>query len=466
MAIEEVHWHEGLFLLPQHFQMMQRQLSGRFCDERHMALSYPYGLIECRYSHDELANGDIQVERLRAVMPGGTYVDVPGNADLPTLHIKDEFEKSGGALAIHLAVPRYEVSRQNTFRPSESADAAYINCHYRVGEISRPDENSGREPKDVEVRRLNVRLVIGDVHPEDLELLPVMRIERAAGDAIGNPQADRGFVPPCLVLAGSQFLQSDVMAGTANLLEAARAKLATQMVQSGFNADSMRAVQFAQVLRLRTFSSFAPRLMHLAKAPAVTPFAAYLELRALLGELLALEPGRRQPEIPDYNHDHPGIAFMELYNSIRPLLQVGTRVEHAKVPFEAEEGILVARLSQKHLAEDSRMYLGIKSELDPNRVAAMVLDADRFKLMAANSVKVGSAIFGIRLERRDRMPVDFPGEADTVFFELQPDFDDRSRRMWRRIQNEKAMAIWLDKDPAEFAAALFIPASHSSGERS
>ena len=48
--MEQVHWHEGLFLQPHHLQMMQRQVIDQFGAERGLAMPYPWGLIEYRLS--------------------------------------------------------------------------------------------------------------------------------------------------------------------------------------------------------------------------------------------------------------------------------------------------------------------------------------------------------------------------------------------------------------------------------
>ena len=67
----QVHWHEGLFLLPHHLQRLQRTLNDNSFAERHLNWAYSYGLIEGRLSGDDLENMRIRFDYLRAIMPSG-----------------------------------------------------------------------------------------------------------------------------------------------------------------------------------------------------------------------------------------------------------------------------------------------------------------------------------------------------------------------------------------------------------
>ena len=105
MALE-IHWHEGLFLQPHHLQRMQRALSTRVADERRLFMPFPYGVIEARLSRDELENKRIRFDKLRVIMPSGLEVNVPENAELPSLDIAQAFSKGSGMFTVSLALPR------------------------------------------------------------------------------------------------------------------------------------------------------------------------------------------------------------------------------------------------------------------------------------------------------------------------------------------------------------------------
>ncbi len=52
----QIHWHEGLFLLPHHLQRLQRMTQEDGRNNLKLGFSYPYGMIDARVSHDDLEN--------------------------------------------------------------------------------------------------------------------------------------------------------------------------------------------------------------------------------------------------------------------------------------------------------------------------------------------------------------------------------------------------------------------------
>jgi predicted component of type VI protein secretion system len=199
----EIHWSEGLFLQPHHLQRMQRYLSTRVGDERRRFVPYPYGVVDARLSRDELENKRIRFDRLHVIMPSGLEVNYPDNAELPSLDIAQSFAKGSGSFNVFLGVPLWQNARANTVSPDTTTDTR-AKLIYRIGEAECVDENTGENPKPVQVRKINSRLMFEQEDPSDMELLPLLRIVRAAGEDVGMPKEDPEFVPPCLLLGGSR----------------------------------------------------------------------------------------------------------------------------------------------------------------------------------------------------------------------------------------------------------------------
>ena len=159
----QIHWHEGLFLQPHHLQRLQKSFHDQVSAERQLTGAYPYGLLEARLSRDELENMRIRFERLRAIMPSGQIVNVPENSELPSLDIKQALSKSVAGFKIFLGVPLWQNVRANTVDTGPSGDTR-AKLIYRVSEIECADENTGENPKPVQVRKVadnRVQLVLG-----------------------------------------------------------------------------------------------------------------------------------------------------------------------------------------------------------------------------------------------------------------------------------------------------------------
>src|SRR5262245_44459379 len=121
----QVHWHEGLFLLPHHFQLLERGLRQQMQAERRLAWSYPYGVIGASVSEGALANRVIQFKTLHAILPEGLEVRLGENAELDPLNFEEEFKQLADAqagLQVALAVPRWDPSRSNTVEAAPDAD--------------------------------------------------------------------------------------------------------------------------------------------------------------------------------------------------------------------------------------------------------------------------------------------------------------------------------------------------------
>jgi type VI secretion system protein ImpJ len=451
----EIHWHEGLFLQPHHLQRLQRGVHDQVCAERKLAWAYPYGVVEARLSRDELENMRIRFDRLRAIMPSGRIVDFPDSAELPSLDIKQALAKSVAGFRLYLGVPLWQPARANTVRTGVEGDTR-AKLIYRIGEIECTDENTGENPKPVQVRKINSRLMFEQEDNADMEVLPLLRVMRAVGDDVGLPRQDPDYVPPCFVLAGSPVLR-ELVRDLVSQVEASRKELVVQLARGGFSIDQMRGLQFEQVMRLTTLNRFSGRLPSLIASANLTPFEIYLQLRELLGELAALHPDKDDFEVATYDHDNLLPVFRELTAKIRSYLRGAVAPSFMKLPFKDVTGVLTAAFAPEHLTQPNAYYLGIRSKLDPLVLGKYVEDGDKFKLMPQSLAT--RAIRGIGLKEERHPPMEFPAQSDLHYFRL-----DRaaSERMWQQIQSEKAATIrWtgaeLDWTGADFTLFMTIP---------
>ena len=452
----KIHWQEGLFLQPHHFQRMQKSLGDEISSERRLAWPYPYGVIEARLSRDELENKRVRFDKLRAIMPSGLEVNYPAGAELPSLDIAQAFSKGAGSFTVSLGVPLWQESRANTVPVTHDADTR-VKLLYRIGEIECHDENTGENPKPLQVRKINSRLMFEHEDPSDMEALPLLRIVRATGEDVGLPKEDPEFVPPCMLLSGSPVLR-EMVRDLVSQVEASRKELVVQVTRGGFSIDTMRGVQFEQVMRLRTLNRYSARLPSIIAAPIATPFSVYLELRELLAELAAMHPDRDEFESAPYRHDNQFLCFRELANKIRSFLRGAVAPSFLKLAFKDVGGVLTANFSPEHFTQPNAYFLGIKTKLDPTAVARYVEDGDKFKLMPQSLAT--RAIRGIELKEERHAPLELPAAADLHYFRLERA---NSARMWQQIQTEKTAAIrWtggeLDWSDASFTLYMTVPA--------
>jgi type VI secretion system protein ImpJ len=445
----QIHWHEGLFLLPHHLQSFQRNVEERSAAERQLNWPYSYGVVESRLSADALENMRIRFDSLHVIMPSGEEIRFPADSELPTLDIKQAFE-SRGSFTVYLGLPLWSTSRANCLSPGETVDTR-AKILYRVFEREVNDENSGENAKAMLCRRLNARLLLEDDDRSDLETIPLLRVTRAAGEDVGLPQQDPEFVGPCLVLKGSASIR-ELVRDLTNQVLASRQELVAQVCRGGFSIDTLRGIQFEQIMRLRTLNGFGARLEALVETANVAPFEIYIVLRELLGELAALHPDRDLFSTASYNHDNPYPVFSELATKIRLLLRGSVAPSFLKVAFTQIDDVLTATLTDEHLQLPVDYFIGVRTKQDPASLARLIEDADRFKLMPQSLAN--RAIRGIVLKEERFPPLELPAQNGLYFFRL---LRGQSSRSWQQIQAERVAVVrWTGNEPADYDITLYM----------
>jgi type VI secretion system protein ImpJ len=432
---------------------MQRQFLELQWAERRLGWHYPYGVVEANLSADALANQVVQFDSLRVVMPSGLEVNIPETADLPPLDIRQAFQSSSGGFTVSIGVPRWYAGRANALAQDGHADYR-TNRIYRVAEVESSDENTGENAQPLMVRRINARLLLDGDDRTDVESLPVLRVLQSTGEEKSLPRVDPAFIPPSMVVGGSPVLR-DIARDIANLVEARRRELSSRLQRSGFSVEAMRGMQFAQLLRLRTLNRFAARLPSLVKAPSLTPFELYLELRELLGELAALSPAPDHFNVAPYDHDQPSVAFAELSKKVRHFLPPEDTGTVMKVDLAAAERMLTADLTDVHLTKPNEYYLAILTKQEPRALVELVEDADRFKMMSRRFVRAN--VWGVKLVEERNPPPQLPKPVGLTYFRLAPGDSPPSTRMWEEIKKEKAVAVtWRGMEASDYRMALVM----------
>ena len=489
--VPTVHWHEGQFLQPHHFQALQRQAPLLIAGERAWSIPFGYGVSELAISADALANGRVEVRRLRAILRGGRVVDVPGTTELPAMSLAGKFDPAGKhakGMLVSLAVPTRHADRANTvgaMAVDEEADddeealpefddgaaelldtdeeAEQQRRAYRVRRLRMADENTGDNPQPVLLRRLNARLIADGDDASDLETLPLLRVV-AGKNAV--PTEDAGYVPPSLTIGACERLRT-LVRELADLVEASRSALSRQMTNDAFSFETIRGAQFEQQVRLRTLNRAAVTLRTLAAVPNTPPLTAWLALRELLAELAARFPSRTElwDGVPDFDHDNLAYAFAGVEERLRPLLSEETKSTFRKIDFKLDTAsdvpAYVASLDGRDIKEPDDFFLGVTvgeggQKLAPDQLAALVGDASRFKVMSGRYRN--QAVYGVRLEEERRPPVALPPETGLSYFRLKRfDENKRPKRMWQEICKERVIAIrYPDMDQLKLKLSLFL----------
>jgi type VI secretion system ImpJ/VasE family protein len=447
-----VHWYEGLFLQPHHLQVMQRGLQSDIRAARAMLTPYCYGVIESRLSQDDLADGRIRFERLRAIMPSGQEIAFPDDSNLPALDIKADLARGGGALEVLLAAPLWVKSRANAFRQGDRPDPRIKLLYIPEESRETADENTGDNPQVLHIRKINARIALKGEDLSDMEHVPLLRVLRATGVDAGKPQQDPEYVPPSLLLRSSPVLH-EMMRELVAQLNASRNDLRLKVATGGVGLE----MKWELTMKLATINRFCGSLPSIVGEGIVTPFGVYLQLRELLGELLALYPQNTTFDCEPYNHLDPYRSLKELDNKIRDLIRVTKGVPPKTVVFVGSPGLARGSLEPEDFEKPSGYYLAVATRIDRTRLAVYLGDGNKFKLMPKSMEQV--AILGLELKEENFPPLDLPSQNNLHYFRLVPA---SNPRRWDQIKQDKAMSlVWnnaeFDLSDAKFTLYMILP---------
>ncbi len=177
----------------------------------------------------------------------------------------------------------------------------------------------GGNDQELQLRGLNVRLLLSTQELAGYEVLPLARIKRA-GEAEPIPALDDDLIPPLLAIDAWPPLALDIVRAIYDMIGAKIEVLSQRVVDRGVTLSSQEPGDLDDLLMLATLNGAVAVLRCLAFASGVHPLVAYTELCRIVGQLSIFGPERQPGEIPAYDHDDLARIFKWARTRIEQLL--------------------------------------------------------------------------------------------------------------------------------------------------
>jgi type VI secretion system protein ImpJ len=367
-----IQWHEGMLLLPQHFQLSAQRHEALL--QYHAAAISPFhwGVRHCRIDPVSLVDGRLRVLELEAVMPDGLVVShLPDEAPDLALDLAPYVEEmKQRPLAVHLAVAARGrgLALGERFAFEESGPAA--------------DENTGEGELAVPVLRPRLRLLLGDDPPPKYVSFPLARI------AYRNEVFTRArFEPPWLRVAPGSPLYELCLAVAARL----RAKAAFLADQVRSPSTSARVPQLLETKALlHGLVGELPPFEALLRSGAAHPFPLYLALCALVGHAAALGRSLVPPVLDPYDHNDLLASFEQARAAVWKAIDEGIQEAYTAYSFDYQDGAFALLFDPDWTTRT--LILGV-------RAPTGVSDADMAAWVAASLIAARSKIPSLRDRR-------------------------------------------------------------------
>ena len=443
MSLRGVHWHEGMFLRPQHFQTAERHWFHLAQQSEKWDAHYNWGLRTIDIDPDAVANRRLVIRTLKARMRDGTLVSIPEDGALPPLDLQGVFEKES-TVKVYLSLPLLNVGKANT-----SGNGPAEGARYYLDTQDLEDENTGTKPQPIQVRLFNLKLLLSTQDHSGYEVLPIACLEKAP-NAEATPQLYIPYIPPVLACDGWGHLKAGILEEIYDRIGRKVDVLDQQVTSRGITFDSQAQGDPRIFNQLRVLNEAYALLGTLVFAQGVHPLAVYVELSRLVGQLAIFgKDQRRPPDLPKYDHDDLGNCFGTAKKYIDMLLEGFEEPIYKSRPFEGAGLRMQVTLEPAWLEPSWQMFVGVQSPLSsedcirlltPTKVGRSGLD---MKIGSSDRVdeifRLGES--GLKFAHTPRPPRALPQSPGLVYFQVSRD----PQLEWARVQRSLTVAVRLNE---------------------
>ena len=430
-----VHWSEGLFLRPHHFQAAERFWTELSQTGQHWDHQYDYGIRKLELSDEAIANYQLQVNACHARMLDGTVISIDPGEELDRVDLKEAFAKEA-VVRVFLAVPKLKLGSVNVGPASDPGKARYVEAVQ-----SLQDESLGGNDQEIRLRSFNVRLLLSTQDLAGYEVLPIAQIQRA-GEREAVPLVDAGYFPPILACDAWPPLGRDIVRAIYDVIGKKIEVLAEQVTNRSITLVSQEPGDLDRLLMLSELNVAYCTLGVMAFALGVHPLAAYTELCRTVGRLSIFAPERRAPEVPPYDHDDLARIFRWVKERIELLLGAIRDYEYEQRFFVGEGKGMRVTIESKWFNAEWQWFVGVaRGNLSEKECLGLLSPgALDWKLGSARQV---DALFeygaeGLHMTPLAQSPRALPPGRDWIYFEVS-----RSNTAWKDVLETQTLAMRL-----------------------
>lgn len=431
-----VHWSEGMFLQPHHFQAADRAWSEALATSQRWDCHYNYGLRSVKLSPEALANYQVEVQSCHARTKDGSLIALDAGQGPARVDLKAAFSQTN-EVTVYLAIPNLALGRPNVAVAGERpGEHRYIST-----ELTVPDESAGGNDQPIPLRSWNLRLALSTEELSGYELLPVARIRRA-GEAEAVPQLDGDYFPPVLAIDAWLPLGQEIVRGVYDIVGEKIDVLSRRVLERGVTLSSQEPGDLDDLLMLMTLNAGYSVLRCLAFASGVHPFVAYTELCRLVGQLSVFGDARRPPEIPLYDHDDLARIFKWAKACIEQLIGGRKRLEYEQRFFQGTQRGMQVTIDPKWLHSGWNWYVGVLAENISQQECRDLLRPGNLDWKMGSAQQVDPifqhGIPGVRQKELLQPPRALPSRQGWVYYEVEQQMDNAA---WKDVLATQTLAL-------------------------
>lgn len=428
---------------PHHLQQWDRAVRAEIDARVEAAARYSWGLAHLEIDPDRLANGEVAVTSAQGVMPDGLPFRLPQDAPVPaTRDVRDGLGPTAESVRVYLGIPSVRAGGTNVLLEGAPARRE---TRFVAEAQSVVDETTGADDRDIQVGRLNARVLFEGEPREDYVTVPIAEVERGAD---GSFQTRRDFIAPSVQVGATGALEAVLRQTTERL--AARAGEFARRWQAARNQREISPSDVTAQALLSAAAEYTPRLDHVRRTEA-HPADVFGELVGLAGRLWAAVPGMgpAPSELPSYDHAEPTAPFLEVASAINQLLGgKAPKQNYTRVPLVRKRAnLFYAEVASEVLGATSLVLAVRRDGVSPEHLRQTLPSMLRVASPDSIEAVLRSATLALTLQPSETPPSGLPVDPRAAYFVPR-----RSGPFWDAIRDAGAVALFT---PTEFADAEF-----------
>lgn len=438
-----IHWSEGLFLRPQHFQAADRHWSELIRTSEKWDHPYNYGILSLSISPEAVANNQLEISACAVRLKDGTVLMRESGQEFDRVDLRPAFDDSA-TVQVFLGVPMLRMGDANVGSGPEAGRSRFLETSQAV-----QDETAGGNDQELSFKSLNAQVLLSTQDTAGYELVPVARIQRGAS-AEAKAQIDENYFPPMLSIDAWPQLKIGVIRAIYDLIGRKIELFAQQIESRGITLAVHQPGDLEKLLKLAVLNEAEAGLKCLSFAQGTHPFTAYLELCRIVGKLAIFGDARRIRDIPAYDHDDLARIFRWMRRQIELLLGEDDKVSLPRYFKGASKSRLEVALDPEWLETGWKWYVGVFSpNLSTGDIREFLKSRIDWAIGAADEVETlfSKKMRGLDLKILAQVPRELPVMEGWVYYEIIENSDDPLKRMaWKSMVNAANLGIRLNEN--------------------
>ncbi len=456
-----LYWHQGLFLQPHHFQLMDLSFRSLLAPYHDSLGPHYWGTGESEIQKASLGNGSFNPLKGNFLFPDGTHVVLSGNGLIEARSFDEAWIEGGKPLSVYVGLKKWNNSGENVTVLEKLESFSEVNTRYVT--VADPEEvldlHSGGPQGKVKRLYYVLKVFWGTERDKlgDYVLVPIAQLERVGEEIVLSQR----FIPPCLSIVSSEPLvkiineiRDQITARSHHLEEYKRHK--------GVQTAEFGSRDMAFLLALRSLNRYVPMLHHFTQAQHVHPWNVYGTLRQLIGELSSFsekvnvigEVSDGGPDLPGYDHWNLWNCFSSARDLIIKLLDEITAGPDYIIPMVYDGTYYALDLKSAVFEGRNRFYLVFNTEEDPGKVIESMVAIAKLSTREHLPILIARALPGIEMEHLPVPPQELPRRANSIYFAINLHND-----QWSMVTKDNNLALYWDHTPEDVEVELMIVGS-------